>query len=61
MKTISSWVPAEIAERLANKIERPERDPDIAYDRHVQEQIDAEATSRPLDPMTAWPFPSVPL
>lgn len=43
MKSISSWVPAEIAERLARGAVRMEPDEDEAYDRARQREIDIEA------------------
>jgi len=37
----SGTTPAELAERMSDQRERyDDRDPDAAYDRHVQEQID---------------------
>ena len=37
----SGTTPAELAERMSDQRERyDDRDPDEAYDRHVQEQLD---------------------
>lgn len=42
MKLVSSWVPAEIALRLARMIVPPHPDEDEAYDRARQAEVDAE-------------------